>query len=182
MPTTILTITHSESAAQMSDMLDRDNKHEQATAIAQYLESLKSGFRQGTIDVQVAEGDAVAASVGVTEMDIPAIGDTLVINGVAFTAVAADPGDEEFLIGDFGENNANIAAAINASNQTMVSDYVTATVGEDGTLILTAIRKGIDGNAMRIDATGSWYNLPTAASTAYFSGGTNATPNTHTFG
>lgn len=125
----------------------------------------------------VAPSPQATASVQVVSNTDLAPGDTILINGIALTAVAAAPGVDEFTIGaDEDATATNIADAINATANSFDSIVVARSVAGSGTAFLTAVLPGA-GDA--ISQTGNFITLAVApavvgalvASGATFTGG-----------
>jgi hypothetical protein len=96
---------------------------------------------------------AVAANGTATLLSVVA-GNKLTINGVDFTAVDSNPGDDEFLItGTDDQDAAALAAAINASTSEGVEGIVTATPSAN-TVVITADVAGAAGNDITFTQTG----------------------------
>jgi phage tail sheath gpL-like len=105
-----------------------------AQRLEQYLMRVASGNElalsasvppQIVVDVQDNE---VQASGTITFSAAASANDTVLINGVTFTAKASGAGANEFNVGASATASAaNLAAAINASVTALVSGYVTAT-------------------------------------------------------
>ena len=100
---------------------------------------------------------------------LPAPGDTILINGVALTAVGAAPGVDEFLIGaNELATAANIASAFNDVANSF-DTVLTADAGGTDTVTLRAVVAGAAGNAITLSTTGA----ALTASAATFLGGTD---------
>jgi hypothetical protein len=118
---------------------------------------IRVGFEQGA----AASGTVTAATVVATN--------TLTINGVVFTAVAAGAVGNQFNVG--GNDTvtaANIAAAINASVTAGVQGVVTATSAL-AVVTITAVQPGLTGNAISLASSGATLTV----SGAKLTGGTN---------
>lgn len=86
---------------------------------------------------------------------LPAPGDTVVINGLPLTAVAAAPGVDQFLIGgDELTTAANIASALNNVANSF-DTIITADAGGTDTVTIRAIVAGAAGNAITLSTTGA---------------------------
>lgn len=131
-----------------------------AQKAADFITSLSTGTERGPVGAAPSiaisiEGQAVAAS-GEFALDTVIATDAISINGVSFTCVASGATGNQFNVGaDDEETAVNLAAAINASVTALVTGVVTAEA--DGTdVIVTAVQKGLGGNAITIasaDAT-----------------------------
>lgn len=86
---------------------------------------------------------------------LPAPGDTVVINGLPLTAVAAAPGVDQFLIGgDEFTTAANIAAALNAPANSFDTIITASSAGTD-VVTIRAVVAGAAGNAVTLSVTGA---------------------------
>lgn len=127
-----------------------------AQRIAQYLERVLSGNESAlavgsppSIVVKI-QGNEVKASGTITFSAAATANDTLIINGVTFTAKASGAGANEFNIGVTATASAtNLAAAINASVTALVAGYVTATSAL-GVVTVSSALYGIGGNQATI--------------------------------
>jgi phage tail sheath gpL-like len=179
MATSIITITHDESTADMQALIKAQttNPKGEAVQLSNYFGALAGGLKAASLDVQVAEGDAVAAS-GTFTLDTVIATDAISINGVTFTAVASGATAVQFNVGaDDEETATNLAAAINASANALVSGLVTA-AAVDEVVTITAYKKGKMGNAVTIASA----DATIVASGARLTGGTNATAVTYSLG
>jgi hypothetical protein len=119
---------------------------------------------------------APKAATGTIEVNAPGAGNTVVVNGVTFTAKAAGPlAANEFLIGASDDETAvNLKNAINASTSAGVLNKLTATgigTGADADLItITAYYGGTGGNALTLADGGAG---KFAVSGATLTGGTD---------
>ncbi|NBR68004.1 MAG: hypothetical protein EBT79_12185, partial [Actinobacteria bacterium] len=85
---------------------------------------------------------------------LPAPGDTVVLNGLPLTAVAAAPAVDQFLIGgDEFTTAANIASAINNPANSF-STFVSASSGGTDTVTVKAVVPGAAGNLITLSTTG----------------------------
>lgn len=101
-----------------------------------------------SIAISIQE-NAVRASQTVTFSNVATANDTIVINGVTFTA-AASAGANQWAVGATAATSASgLAAAINASVTALVSGYVTAAAVE-GVCTVTSVFYGLAGNTMTI--------------------------------
>jgi len=100
---------------------------------------------------------------------LPAPGDTVVLNGIPLTAVAAAPAVDQFAIGgDEFTTAANIASAINNPVNSF-STFVTASSGGTDTVTIKAVVPGAAGNLITMSTTGGAL-IPSGATLA---GGAN---------
>jgi hypothetical protein len=126
-----------------------------ASSLAAYIESLSTGteLAQGagqppSIVISV-QGNETSASATVTFSDVATIGDTVIINGVTFTAAAAAAANVFAIGATATASAAGLAAAINASVTALVSGYVTATSALGVTTVTSAL-PGTAGNQTTI--------------------------------
>lgn len=131
MPTVVTTLTITskpETEQTIKDLIQKPagNPSVEAVALRNYFEAVSAGQRQCQIDLQVNGGDSVAAD-GDFEFTGPgAVSDTVLINGVTFTAVASGAGNNEFNIG--------VPASLAVQDLT----YTAKAAGEDGNDIAIA--------------------------------------------
>lgn len=117
-----------------------------------------------------AGASGTQASETVTLVGVVAT-DTLVVNGVTFTAVAGVPGPNQFDVsGTDAQDAASLANAINTSASAGIVGIVTA-AAVSNTVIITAVSYGTLGNSITVSQTGVHITVPTAT----LAGGTNAT-------
>lgn len=133
-------------------------------SIAQKLVNFLQGVFTGTElgpsgeapSIAISIEDQATAASGTYTLDTVIATDAVSINGVSFTAVAAGATGNQFNVGaDDTETAANLAAAINASATALVNQHVTAS-SVDEVVTVTAVNKGVFGNAVTIasaDAT-----------------------------
>lgn len=179
--TTVITLTSEETTAKLQELiqLDTSKPEEEVRALSGYLLGLLAGCRQATIDVQVAEGNAVAASGTVTFSGVGAANDTILVNGVTFTAVAASATGNQWNVGATAAlSAANLAAAIAASGTALVNTTVTASALSN-VCTVTAKKKGTMGNAVTI-AEGVDGSSHMTVSGARLTNGANATAQLYT--
>lgn len=136
-----------------------------AERIKQYVERVASGNElalsasvppQVVVTVQDSE---VRASGTITFSGTGAANDTILINGVTFTAKASGATGNQWNVGASAAlSAANLAAAINASVTSLVSGYVTASAAS-GVVTITSAFYGLAGNqctiAEGVDAGGA---------------------------
>lgn len=136
-------------------------------------------FLQGVVvrgaNVLVETGGVRASKRGTFSGGLPTAAETITINGVAFTARAANPAANEFVIGATAAATCtNFAAAVNASTSAKIKNTVFAVDNGDGTVDLYATDPGQGGNMFSIAE--SMTNFAWAGGATLLSGGTN--PNT----
>lgn len=151
--------------------------------IINYLESISGGCelaQDATHPPSVAisvQGNAVQALATLTCVSVIAT-DTVVINGVTFTARNSAPAANEFVRATSNTTTAtNLAAAINASVTALVAGYVTATSAL-GVVTVTSAFYGLAGNQTTLTTTGGTI---TASTAALISGAVDATAQTLNF-
>lgn len=110
-----------------------------------YIGALCGGNQMAQLDFQVG---AVQATATITSTGAAVAGETMTLANVTLTAVAADPGQNEFVpSATVGTQAANIAAAINASDD--LAGLVTA-VAVAGVVTVTSVVPGLVGNGLQI--------------------------------
>ncbi len=138
--------------------------------IVNYVSSVVSGNESAmssSIPPQIAisiQENEVRASATVTFSDHATANDTIIINGVTFTAKATGAGANEFNVGVSATASAtNFAAAVNASVTALVAGYVTASSAL-GVVTVTSVFYGLAGNQATIAAVifDKKANLPSA--------------------
>jgi phage tail sheath gpL-like len=145
-PTNYLTFTF-ETTGGKTDIAQR---------VVNYLERIISGNESAqsssvppTIAISV-QNSMVQASGTITFSAAATANDTLIINGVTFTAKASGAGANEFNVGLTATASAtNLAASINASVTALVSGYVTASSAL-GVVTVTSAFYGTSGNQATI--------------------------------
>lgn len=176
----IIHIEHPEASAEIKQKIQSEsgNRLKFINRIMLYLAALGAGARRAGIDVLAA---AVHASGTVTFSGAATADDTVVINGVTFTAKASGATGEQFNIGSDEEDSAaNLAAAINASEDAGIAGIVTASVSA-GVVTVSAARPGKLGNAITV-AEGVDAGSVIAVSAARLSGGSDGTEKSYSFG
>ena len=178
---TDISITHDDSKTQIQQIIKSTTGNELITEVINYLKALRAGSRAGTMDVQVGQGASVAASGTFVFTGVPTAGETCVVAGQTFTALAnastiTDAG-AQFKLGTTAPTAAtNLATAINAHST--IADFLTAASSSTSTVTITADVKGTIGNA--IATTESLSNC--TAGGALFTGGVDVTANSYNFG
>src|ERR1051326_155728 len=162
MAKTVITITNNEAKGGAQALLQKPASKPRTEAIflARYFEALASGNRKASFDVQVDNGDAVAASRTVT-LDGVVAGDSLLVNDVEFVA------GTDFSVGSTDADTAsNLADAINASSDDLVSGVVSAEA-DDATVIVSAAFPGVNGNLITLEGRGTGsFSVPGAGDPA----------------
>lgn len=177
----VILITHDETAGKMQELIqttDAKNKPLANARLAKYVSAIGAGIRKATVEVDVA---SVKASGTFTFSGVTTANDTVLINGVTFTAVASGATGNQWNNGATASDSAtNLAAAINASVTALVSGYVTAS-SVAGVVTVTAARPGILGNCITI-AKGVDAGTVDTVSGARLTGGTAGTVVSYTYG
>lgn len=126
------------------------SKYPTCQAIADLISSiLAGGIAQPIVYVTVEESE-VKATGTITLSNTGAANDTLVINGVTFTAVASGATGNQWNVGGTATlSAAAIAAAFNASATALVNTQITATSAL-GVVTISAVNRGYAGNAVTI--------------------------------
>jgi len=179
---TVIEITHDETSADAQAILAAEadaNRLRGVNKLLAYINGLAGGIRKAQLKVGV---NAAQASGTVTFSGVGAASDTILINGVTFTAVASGATGNQWNVGASAALSASaLASAINASVSSLISGYVTASAAS-GVVTITAVRPGINGNCMTL-AEGVDGSNHMAVSGARLTGGTSgAVERTHTFG
>ena len=171
----VVTFTVSDSAAALVARLNRPGRHEAALSLADLCNAIASGAVNGKIEVAANAVAASGAEIEVTYANVDAE-DTVSIGGVVLTAKASGANgttqfDKET---DATVTAENLAACINAN--TTLSPQVTA-VAASGTVTLTAVHEGAAGNLIVLATSDA-----TAFGLTQFSGGSDGTTSSHSFG
>lgn len=149
MALTNLNITHEQSSLTLRSLLDfnADNRKSNLQNLINYLNGALNGtYGNVTVDARMGE---TAATATITSTGSAANAETMVVNGVTFTAqTSGATGDQFNISATVGTQATNIANAINNSSTAGVAD-VTATVLA-GVVTLTCDIPGTVGNAMTL--------------------------------
>lgn len=179
-----LVITTARSSQSLTNVFERVGpNHSVAQACSDFINSVQTGteLAQGTgqppsIAISV-QGNAVRASATLTCVSVIQ-GDTVVINGVTFTAKDATTTANEFVRAVSNTTTAtNLAASINASVTALVAGYVTATSAL-GVVTVYSTNYGLQGNMVTLTTTGGTI---TASSATLIGGANDATAQTLNF-
>jgi phage tail sheath gpL-like len=178
--TTIVVTHNNETTADLKHRFQapsHDSRGE-LLKLQQLLNRLAGGASNGSLTVTIDDGDKVAASGTITFSGVTQANDTVLINGVTFTAVASGATGNQWNVGASATlSAASLAAAINASATALVNLQVTASENGAGVITLTAINKGASGNAITL-AEGVDGLTHIAVSGARLTGGTNSANST----
>lgn len=180
MAQSVLTITHNETSADIIELTQPQagNLLAASAKFVNYFAALGSGNRAATVLHSAA---AVKASGTITWSGTGAANDTILINGVTFTAKASGATGNEWNVGASATlSAAAAAAAINASATALVANNVTASAAS-GVLTITAVYPGTTGNCITI-AEGVDGSSHMTVSGARLTAGTNGTQVTYSFG
>lgn len=153
MAVTTVSITHSESTADMQRLLrstDTSAPNDMAIATMNYFGALVSGNRAASVDVQVAGGASVAAT-GTITLSSHVATDTVTVNGVVFTCVASGATGNQYNVGGTDTLTAvALAAAITATATALAAPAMVVATSATNVVTLTAATKGVGGNAITI--------------------------------
>lgn len=131
--------------------------------------------------------DAVAATGTVSTTGTPGDGNTVTINSRVYTfKTALTPANDEILIDGQDNSLTNLEHAINNSGGVPGTDYQVATANADVTagdvgthaITLTAIVKGVSGNSISLDKTGTNVKVNAGDVPTSLGAGTDGTPGT----
>lgn len=173
----ILQITTKRDDATLKSTFETaGGKQEIANRIVNYVTSVLSGGESAqdsstppSIAISV-QGQATRASGTVTFSAVASADDTVIVNGVTFTAKASGATGNQFNIGASATASAaNLAAAINASASAMVSQQVTASPAL-GVVTIYSTQYGVAGNSVTL-AEGVDSGGVISVSGAYLTGG-----------
>jgi hypothetical protein len=161
------------STAKLKE-LDKSNAKATMQGILNLLHKGIGGAEQ--MSVQVGLGGVKAS--GTLTFDTVIATDVVTVNGVTFACVASGADETEFNIGDDDtESAANAAATINASENAAIAGIVVATSAA-AVLTITAVRPGLQGNAITIASVDSTIT----ASAARLASGADGDTETLNFG
>jgi hypothetical protein len=108
-----------------------------------------------------------AATGRITFADTPAPGDTLTLNGVAWTLVAGvAAGDETEIGATLADTLTALAADLNAATDPAIA-VASYAVEDDTALVITHDATGPDGNAFTLDASAAQRSAPTLTGGGY---------------
>lgn len=130
-------------------------KHAIINRLRQYLAQVLAGNSgpDGSTNPNVVfkiQANQTQASGTIAFSGVSTANDTVLINGVTFTAVASGATGNQWNVGaNATASAANLAAAINASATALVSSQVSASAAS-GTLTITSLNYGVYGNQCTI--------------------------------
>ena len=164
----VLKISSGLTKQNLQDSLSfNSNKNQPRKFLESFAKALDDNSK---IEIQLLNGDPVKATGTFTFTGAATADDTVLINGVTFTAKASGAGANEFNIGlDETATAANLAASIVASTTALIAGYVKATSAL-GVTTMTAVTPGLAGNLMTI-AVGVDFGTVNTASGARLTGG-----------
>jgi len=149
MAQSVLIVTHEETSLSFRSIMDfnANDRKRNVINLANFLDGVANGSR-GNITVDARMGET-AATATVTSTGTATNNETMVINGVTFTAkTSGATGDQFNISGTVATQATNIANAINNSSSAGVAD-VTASAAL-GVVTLTSDVPGTVGNAMTL--------------------------------
>jgi phage tail sheath gpL-like len=145
-----VSISTARTAATLARDLQRTDKYATIQAITRLLQSVLSGNDMNPVVTSAVDDNATPASGTITLTGAGAANDTILINGVTFTAQASGATGNQWNVGANATASAvAIAAAINASASALVNQHVTATSAA-GVVTITSVVRGVYGNAVTI--------------------------------
>lgn len=173
-----VTITHDVADVagdlQSKGLTAQNGKLQHANWLQNHINRIKAGASNATLATVIDNGDGVAASGTITLSGAGAANDTILINGVTFTAVASGATGNQWNVGGSPTASAaNMAAAINASASALVNLHVTASPAA-GVVTIKSVSATALGNAVTI-AKGTDAGSVMTVSGARLSGGSNPT-------
>lgn len=175
MAITVLKLTTNESAASDSSVLLGSESHVTANKLIDVLAAMAGGAKAASLSVAVA--GVTAATDTVTFSAAATANDTVIVNGITFTAISGVPAAHQFDIGlDESDSAESLAASINADPLTLV--VASAALG---VVTLTAVQAGVMGNAITV-AEGVDFGGVISVATPRLAGGVDATPTVYSFG
>lgn len=151
-----LTIVTKRVKGYLSSTFTGTSKHATVNRLKNYITSIYSGSESPydssnpcSIALNI-KGNATAASGSVAFSNTSSANDTVLVNGVTFTAVASGATGNQWNIGASATASAaNLSTTINASTTAMVTGIVTSSASV-GTLTFSSIDFGIFGNTTTI--------------------------------
>jgi phage tail sheath gpL-like len=150
---TKITITHDkESTADlvMKFITQSVSSLAHISKLTNFMDSIKDSSSNATVALVVDDGNGVAATGTIAFSGTSTANDTVLINGVTFTAVNSGATGNQWNKGASATASAdNLATAINASATALVSGHVTASASS-GTLTITSKVANVYGNAVTI--------------------------------
>ena len=150
-PQTKITLVHDKEAAgdlQSQFQTQAFTKESHVAGLEMLLQQIVIGIRNASVTTVIDNGDAVSASDTLTLTGVSTAADTILINGVTLTAVASGAVNNQWNVqGSAALQATEIARAINASSNSLVSGHVSA-AAVGAVVTLTAVIPGVAGNAV----------------------------------
>ncbi len=143
-----ITITSELAEGTLTDIFSEGNKNLACAKMSNFFRGMMGGQHAASILTSVNTGAGGYATKTITLTDC-INEDQLLINGVVFEA-----GTEWELGADDDADATNLAAAINASSNSLIQNIVSAEASTN-TVIITALEKGAAGNSITLQAIGS---------------------------
>jgi len=168
--TMVLTVQSDETQALLQQLfqLNSNKKRDTALALAAYFKDLASGRRRGILDVQTGSAAPVAASQTLTLVSVVATDEVII--GTETLTFTSSPSTEDDVEVDGAADADDALALYNAINvHSVLSTQIVATVAS-GVVTITALQKGVIGNALNVSTTGGTITI--AASGTHLVGGT----------
>lgn len=184
----ICTVSTARPTAQLVSLFETaGGKHTIAQRFQNFINSLQTGSELAfsssvppTLAFSIQE-NATRASGTIIFSGAATADDTVLINGVTFTAVASGATGNQWNVGLTATATAdNLAAAINASATALVSAQVTASAAS-GTLTITSKNYGVFGNQTTIAEGVDFGNVMTVSGARLTGGAADATALSLTF-
>lgn len=169
---TKITITHDKAEVsgdlQSKNMTSQNGGKQHLWALQQLLNRVAMVDANAIVATTIDNGDAVSATgvatIGSSGSSTALVaGDILLVNGIAFTAVASGATGNQFNVGaNDGASAANLAAAINASSSVAITGLFTAAAVAN-VVTVTCVAPGLGGNDYDMESRGSGSIVVTGA-------------------
>lgn len=155
MAKSLIVLTHDNTSPDMQHLViaETGNRFLAGTKLIRYFRGLMGGARSARVYI----GETAVQASGTVTLSAHVATNTVTVNGVVFTAVAAGAVANQYNIGGSDSiTGDNLAASINASVTALVSGYITA-ANVAGVVTVTAVQPGLSGNmfTLAISANGS---------------------------
>lgn len=156
-----LSVSTARDAATLTSVFEAvTGKHALANRIVNFITAVMSGNElalSATVAPSIAisiQDNQVAATGSFTFSNFSTANDTILVNGVTFTAVASGATGNQFNVATTASGQAvNLATTLNGSVSGLVSGYISASggqVGSNGVCNITSIFYGLAGNQCTI--------------------------------
>lgn len=156
-----LSVSTARDASTLTSVFESvTGKHALTNRIVNFITAVMSGSElalSATVPPSIAisiQDNQVQATGSFQFSSFSTANDTILINGVTFTAVASGATGNQFNVGASASGQAvNLATAINGSVSGLVASYVTASGGQSGSnglCIITSAFYGLSGNQCTI--------------------------------